>query len=90
MTRKGAETKTGTKGTIAGVVVDQIKEAAGTADIAITTTVTDAKGNEKYSVTVNAGDLVAGEKLTVVVKDEKTGKTQLERYYNYVKYLQIH
>lgn len=77
VTRKGAETKTGTKGTIAGVVVDQIKEAAGTADIAITTTVTDAKGNEIYSVTVNAGDLVAGEKLTVVVKDEKTGKTVL-------------
>lgn len=24
-----------------------------------------------------------------VIKDEKTGKTQLERYYNYVKYLQI-
>lgn len=77
VTRKGAETKTGTKGTIAGVVVDQIKEAAGTADIAITTSVTDAKGKEKYSVTVNASDLVAGEKLTVVVKDEKTGKTVL-------------
>ncbi len=77
VTKKGAETKTGTKGTIAGVVVDQIKEAAGTADIAITTSVTDAKGKEKYSVTVNAGDLVAGEKLTVVVKDEKTGKTVL-------------
>lgn len=77
VTKKGAETKTGTKGTIAGVVVNQIKEAAGTADIAITTSVTDAKGNEKYSVTVNASDLVAGEKLTVVVKDEKTGKTVL-------------
>lgn len=77
VTKKGAETKTGTKGTIAGVVVDQIKEAAGTADIAITTSVTDAKGKEKYSVTVNASDLVAGEKLTVVVKDEKTGKTVL-------------
>lgn len=77
VTKKGAETKTGTKGTIAGAVVNQIKEAAGTADIAITTSVTDAKGNEKYSVTVNAGDLVAGEKLTVVVKDEKTGKTVL-------------
>lgn len=77
VTKKGATTKTGTKGTIAGVVVDQIKEAAGTADIAITTSVTDAKGKEKYSVTVNASDLVAGEKLTVVVKDEKTGKTVL-------------
>lgn len=77
VTKKGAETKTGTKGTIAGVVVNQIKEAAGTADIAITTSVTDAKGKEKYSVTVNASDLVAGEKLTVVVKDEKTGKTVL-------------
>lgn len=77
VTKKGVATETGTKGTIAGAVVDQIKEAAGTADIAITTTVTDAKGNEKYSVTVNAGDLVAGEKLTVVVKDQKTGKTVL-------------
>ncbi|MCI5882850.1 MAG: glycosyl hydrolase 53 family protein, partial [Eubacterium sp.] len=77
VTKKGATTKDGTKGTIAGVVVDQIKEAAGTADIAITTSVTDAKGKEKYSVTVNASDLVAGEKLTVVVKDEKTGKTVL-------------
>ena len=77
VTKKGAETKTGTKGTIAGAVVNQIKEAAGTADIAITTSVTDAKGKEKYSVTVNASDLVAGEKLTVVVKDEKTGKTVL-------------
>lgn len=77
VTKKGVATETGTKGTIAGAVVDQIKEAAGTADIAITTSVTDAKGKEKYSVTVNAGDLVAGEKLTVVVKDEKTGKTVL-------------
>ena len=77
VTKKGVTTETGTKGTIAGAVVDQIKEAAGTADIAITTSVTDAKGNEKYSVTVKASDLVAGEKLTVVVKDEKTGKTVL-------------
>lgn len=77
VTKKGTETATGTKGTIAGAVVKQIIEAAGAKDVAITTSVTDAKGNEKYSVTVNAGDLVAGEKLTVVVKDEKTGKTVL-------------
>lgn len=77
VTKKGTENRGGTKGTLSGAVVAQIKEAAGTSDIDIITTVTDAKGNEKYAITVNAGDLLAGEKLTVVIKDEKNGETVL-------------
>ncbi|MCI7129240.1 MAG: family 43 glycosylhydrolase [Lachnospiraceae bacterium] len=77
VTRKGTETKEGTKGTISAAVVQQIKEAAGSENVAITTSVTGADGKEKYSVTVSADDLVAGAKLTVVVKDAKTGKAVL-------------
>lgn len=77
VTKKGTETENGTKGTISAAVVAQIKEAAGSKDVAITTSVTGADGKEKYSVTVDANDLVAGAKLTVVVKDSKTGKAVL-------------
>lgn len=77
VTKKGTETEEGTKGTISAAVVQQIKEAAGSANVAITTSVTGADGKEKYSVTVDANDLVAGAKLTVVVKDAKTGKAVL-------------
>lgn len=77
VTKKGTETEEGTKGTISAAVVQQIKEAAGSANVAITTSVTGADGKEKYSVTVSADDLVAGAKLTVVVKDAKTGKAVL-------------
>jgi len=72
--KTGSAEKQGTKVTVSAAVTAQIKEAAGTDRVIITTTVTDSKGKEKYTVSANTADLVTGEKLQVMAVDEKTGE----------------
>lgn len=83
VTKTGSKEKNGTKVTVSAAVVTQIKEAAGTNEVIITTTVTDDKGKVKYTVSVNASHLVTGEKLQVVAVDEKTGEYVLVNAKNY-------
>lgn len=83
VTKTGSKEKNGTKVTVSAAVVTQIKEAAGTDEVIITTTVTDDKGKVKYTVSVNASHLVTGEKLQVVAVDEKTGEYVLVNAKNY-------
>lgn len=74
VTRTGIIAAKGTKVTVSAAVAAQIKEAAGTDSVMITTTVTDSRGKKKYAVTVNSGDLAAGEKLEIFTVDKKTGE----------------
>lgn len=74
VTKTGSVEKKGTKVTVSAAVTAQIKEAAGTDDVVITTTVTDKNKTVKYNVSVNAKNLVTGKKLQVVAADKKTGK----------------
>lgn len=83
VTKTGSKEKNGTKVTVSAAVVTQIKEAAGTDEVIITTTVTDDKGKVKYTVSVNASYLVTGEKLQVVAVDKKTGEYVLVNAKNY-------
>ncbi len=72
--KTGSAEKQGTKVTVSAAVTAQIKEAAGTDRVIITTTVTDSKKKKKYTVSANTADLVTGEKLQVMAVDEKTGE----------------
>lgn len=74
VTRTGTIAAKGTKVTVSAAVAAQIKEAAGTDSVMITTTVTDSRGKKKYAVTVSSGDLSAGEKLEIFTVDKKTGE----------------
>ena len=74
VTRTGTIAAKGTKVTVSAAVAAQIKEAAGTDSVMITTTVTDSRGKKKYAVTVSSGDLAAGEKLEIFTVDKKTGE----------------
>ena len=69
--------KSGNKASINGAVLEQIKEAAGTADVAVTVAVKDAEGNTKYKVKANAKDLVKGKKLAIYRVNTKTGEYEM-------------
>lgn len=58
-------------------MLEQIKEAAGTADVAVTVAVKDAEGNTKYKVKANAKDLVKGKKLAIYRVNTKTGEYEM-------------
>lgn len=69
--------KSGNKASISGAVLEQIKEAAGTANVAVTVAVKDAEGNTKYKVKANAKDLVKGKKLAIYRVNTKTGEYEM-------------
>ena len=73
VTEKSAEGET----TISAATVADIKEAAGTDDVTITTKTVDADGNVLREVSVNASDLIAGKKLKVVEVNKETGEETL-------------
>ena len=71
------QTATDNQTAISAATVEQITEAAGTKDVAITTKTVDANGKTVREVTVNASDLTAGKRLKVVAVDPKTGEKTL-------------
>lgn len=69
--------KDGNQVALSAAVMEQIKEAAGTADVAVTVAVKDAEGNTKYKVKANAKDLVKGKKLAIYRVNTKTGEYEM-------------
>ncbi|MDD7176457.1 MAG: glycosyl hydrolase [Lachnospiraceae bacterium] len=69
--------KDGNQVALSAAVMEQIKEAAGTADVAVTVSVKDADGNTKYKVKANAKDLVKGKKLAIYRVNTKTGEYEM-------------
>ncbi len=67
----GKKGKTNITGTIAGKVVSQIIEAAGTKEVDISVTV--KAGKSSYTVSTAAGNLKANAKLKVMAVKKKTG-----------------
>ena len=69
--------KSGNKVTLDGSVLEQIKEAAETKNVAVTVIVKDAAGDTKYRVKANAKDLVEGKKLAIYRLNTKTGEYEM-------------
>ena len=69
--------KDGNQVALSAAVMEQIKAAAGTADVAVPVSGKEADGNTKYKVKANAKDLVKGKKLAIYRVNTKTGEYEM-------------
>lgn len=76
--RSGKETESGSvKSTVSLSVVEQIVEAAGIYNVAVTQKVVDEDNNTLYTLLYNAEDVENGELFTLVRVNKKTGEKTL-------------